>query len=496
MSSRLLILDLKRDLLAAILLTVDGKDMQITHQATLRPGSRPILEDLTELLQGLDVENATCHLNLDARDFLFRNLTVPFADSKTIHKILPLEMQDNIPVRLDRLLIDALISRVDDQKSQVIAAMIDRELLGKKLQTLQELDISPESISISGIATALRLLHNPEAPSEFLLLNINFHGALLILAREGRIELIRPLIFDVGPQAGFQLNTGNQDINALNPEDVDLSIPSLCATIRQTLQALFYTGEATIFLSGSITTKDDVCARIQAGLGSLCRHCTTIFPENDREILPAPDQDLPLPILRDAINTGWQVTQRWKGFNFRKDAFALKKTFVFNRRIALFLLLPLGLSALVALGLLWRNHSRLLTEEKELTKQLTAIFTETLPEVTRIVDPIQQLQVKIKETSQDASGQGNSLPSASILRILTALSAGIPESLDVHLARFMVDDTGIRIKGSTDTFNTVDAIKKGLEQSSAFSSVEISSANLDPKNSRIRFEMKLTIKGA
>jgi hypothetical protein len=48
------------------------------------------------------------------------------------------------------------------------------------------------------------------------------------------------------------------------------------------------------------------------------------------------------------------------------------------------------------------------------------------------------------------------------------------------------------MKGETDTFNTVDAIKKGLEPSPYFGAVDISSANLDKKSNRVKFEIKLT----
>jgi hypothetical protein len=49
----------------------------------------------------------------------------------------------------------------------------------------------------------------------------------------------------------------------------------------------------------------------------------------------------------------------------------------------------------------------------------------------------------------------------------------------------------VKIKGETDTFNTVDIIKKGLEDSEYFSSVNISSANLDRSEKLVKFELKL-----
>ena len=63
--------------------------------------------------------------------------------------------------------------------------------------------------------------------------------------------------------------------------------------------------------------------------------------------------------------------------------------------------------------------------------------------------------------------------------------------MDVRIQSMVVDPENVQIKGETDTFNTVDIIKKGLEPSRYLSVVTISSANLDRSGKRVQFEMKL-----
>ena len=48
-----------------------------------------------------------------------------------------------------------------------------------------------------------------------------------------------------------------------------------------------------------------------------------------------------------------------------------------------------------------------------------------------------------------------------------------------------------RISGETDTYDTVDSNKNGLEPSDYFTTVTISSAKKDRTGDRVRFEMKL-----
>ena len=43
------------------------------------------------------------------------------------------------------------------------------------------------------------------------------------------------------------------------------------------------------------------------------------------------------------------------------------------------------------------NYSMLNTEQERLRQQIVEVFKETLPEVTRIVNPVQQLQIKNNE---------------------------------------------------------------------------------------------------
>ena len=75
--------------------------------------------------------------------------------------------------------------------------------------------------------------------------------------------------------------------------------------------------------------------------------------------------------------------------------------------------------------------------------------------------------------------------------LLRDISERIPASLDVHMSRMVIDPETVRISGSTDTFNSVDTIKGGLEPSAYFSAVTISSANLDRAGKKVQFEMKL-----
>jgi len=123
-----------------------------------------------------------------------------------------------------------------------------------------------------------------------------------------------------------------------------------------------------------------------------------------------------------------------------------------------------------------------------------SVFKETLPGISRIVDPVQQLQVEIREMRVGALGDAALESDMKMLDLLAEISVRIPSSLNVHVQRLVADRNTILLRGVTDTFNSVDAMKKVLEKSTYFGNVTINSANLAARSSDIRFELRLELK--
>jgi len=130
-----------------------------------------------------------------------------------------------------------------------------------------------------------------------------------------------------------------------------------------------------------------------------------------------------------------------------------------------------------------------------LKSEITAVFKKTCPEVTRIVDPIQQLKVKIAEARNSSSGLNGAGSGIRTLDIMKDISRFIPESTDFLITSFTFDGAGVKIKGETDNFNAVDNIKNSLSKSGYFQNVTISSASLIKKGSRVGIDLRMMIRG-
>ena len=124
-----------------------------------------------------------------------------------------------------------------------------------------------------------------------------------------------------------------------------------------------------------------------------------------------------------------------------------------------------------------------------LNSRITEVFRAAFPEVKNIVDPLQQMRVKLSEIDRRLPDGLNTRPP--VIEILDDISRRIPADIDVVFSRMVIGNDNVQISAETDTFNAVDEIKSRLAASDRFSKVDITSANMDKTSKRVRFKLKL-----
>ena len=119
------------------------------------------------------------------------------------------------------------------------------------------------------------------------------------------------------------------------------------------------------------------------------------------------------------------------------------------------------------------------------------MFQTTFPDVKKVVDPMQQMRVRIDELRKISllPSDGNN---ALAIDILNNISKSIPSNIDAKFTRTVIGENNVVINGDTDTFNSVDTVKSRLEQVEAFQSVTIVSTTKEDASNRIKFRLKIT----
>jgi general secretion pathway protein L len=180
-----------------------------------------------------------------------------------------------------------------------------------------------------------------------------------------------------------------------------------------------------------------------------------------------------------------------QGFDFRKGEFEVKKQYIgFKKELRTWSVFLIIILAFLAADL-GTEYYFVKKQHRMLEQNIMEVFKQTFPEVTRIRRPVEEMQSKMKEiqaSSISIPGMGSD---QRVLDLLKDISERVPSALDVHVTSMVVDPETVRISGETDTFNTVDSLKNGLESSTYFSEVTISAANLDRSGKKVQFELKL-----
>ncbi len=449
-------------------------------------------EALKALSDRVDLKADACASSIPAEQVSYRNLRMPFRDTKKIRQTLAFTIEETVPFPIEDLLVDFTIADQSDQ-SEILAASVRRGYISHYLALLQAHGIDPDIVDIRPAPLVLWLLRQVGTPDSGLLLDIGLNKGIMVLYLERRISLIRALPFSVGPLSGPASH--QQTGNTQETQHIESCFSSLCSHVRNTLHA--FEGQVNlaispekVFITGSGSLYPDTESLIEAFL-DIPVEAINLVRDTRIHVNEAIARFWDPAVMDSALALAIRDSKQGLGFNFRRDEFEIrKKHFMFTkeiRRAAVFLLIILSLLA-TDLGV---NYYSLKKHYRMLDKQITDVFRQTLPDVKRIVDPVQQMIAKINEIKKS----GVSLPGMNgdqrVLDLLRDISVRSPGARDVKVIGVVVDPEAVRIKGETDTFNTVDIIKTGLEGSEYFSAVTISSANLDRSGKRVQFEIRL-----
>ena len=454
---------------------------------------------LDELLGRLDTRVHHCTVGLSESNVFIRNLRLPFRDKKKIARVLPLELEEQLLSPAEELVMDFLVGSRQEESSGLLVAAVNPDIVRECLDLLAAHDLDPDLVTLRSLALGTRLLDREDSGKDILVLVADLYAATMVLFKDGTAVFMRYLpypehFFEAAP---FVLEQGV--LNVRNSEDARRCLAEISTAVHRSLAFLrcehgIESSISRCLLSGSLALDVDMVPDALAqGLGV----AVEVADLHARKGLALGDETASWwqPPLFDhalalALTPG--VGKR-QCLNLRQGA--LKKKFRLlrsKRQMAL----AAGLVFMVlaaAFGASLLDYTRLKNQYDSLGRQMNRLYLATFPGTTRIVDPLQQMKVGIRQ----AETSGVSAPSVAegkrALDLIADISRRIPQNLEIHVSRLLVDEESIQIKGTTDTFNTVDGIQSRLRESPLYKEVAIMSATADKNKDRIRFQIRLLL---
>jgi len=482
MRRKILGLDIRHDAVSAVLIKSGIKGTAIEAHVHVPLSDRKEDEPgwvapLETIVKKMDISGSVCVASFPADEISYRNIQVPFKGQKKIKKILPYELSPTFPFPTDDLIIDFITVKVPDNinDNNLMAAAVEKSKLQSFLDTLATFNIAPETVTVGGYAAALRLAHILDNRKNWVVVDLDSNKGTIFFILSGGVCLIR----------SFPIRSDGRSYK----------IKSLCNTIRRTHAALekmigLEFDSDGLFITGCGLDDLGFEQDMAQALGLPIQRIDLL---GDTDLLK--HQDPPkswVPLLMDnALSLALMEVEGANGLNFRKGPFASKKFWEENKKS----LIQTGVFFALVVALAFFNVfiDSYFTGKRvtRLDHQITDIFTSTFPDVKKIVDPVQQMRIKIQAARKKMLFPGEAETPIRAIDILNNISQRIPREMDVTLTRMVIGSENVVISGDTDTFNSVDNIKSRLEQVNAFKKIIISSANINKSDNRVRFKLKI-----
>jgi len=498
MPGKILGLDLTEEVITAVQVKSGLKGYEITACARVMVNGDGGMEGALAELERLDLKSDLCFASIPGERLSFRNLHMPFSEPKKIRQTLPFEIETLVPFPIGDVILDFHLNPHLSQ-NEILAVGVQRAFISEYLQELQNHGIDPDALDVRCVSMIAWLMQQKETPKSGIFLDIGDRKATLILYVEKQIALIRTLsIPSPAPPEDEEAapdGPNGKDGEQAEPDRPAMRFQTLCTLVQNTLHALTCQSNQAfeaekVFFSGSGAVTPQAADLLNRHLSlpaeqiDLARDSRIHMDPKIAGIWDAPSMD-------GALALALREPRKAPGFNFRKDEFELtrhhsrlKREFKKAGVFAFILVILLG-------GYVGVDYVALEKRTRELDRKITAVFRKTFPETQRIRAPLQQMKVKVNElknASVPIPGMNAGTP---VLLLLKDISERVPAASDVRVIRMVIDPETVRISGRTDTFNTVDTVKNGLEPSPYFESVSISSANLDRSGKQVQFEIKL-----
>ncbi len=147
---------------------------------------------------------------------------------------------------------------------------------------------------------------------------------------------------------------------------------------------------------------------------------------------------------------------------------------------------------LAATAFLMSPYFRLPAQQRrldELSKNMNEALLAVCPDVTRIVNPLVQMQEKLRDM-KSAGDAVSGYPS--VLKIMADVTALFPEDATASIDQFTIAGDTLTISGNTGSLKSLEAIKEKIERSGTFTIASMGTISFDSKN-RVAFSITLRI---
>ena len=478
---------------------------------SVEPSAEAVAQRLRALFQEHSLRGVPVVVAMPTHGLFSRIITVPFTDPKKVAQVIPYEMEELIPLGLDEVVLDHTIIDTREGESTVLVAAVSRDRMAQHLELLADAGVDPVSTDLD----SLSLFHFyryalMEAAQDIVLIDIGASKSTMCLVSGGKLRAIRSIMIagealtrNLAAQLGWTHATAESEKQHLvvpaHDDGLDVNDPASKALrdflgpftteIRNTLQA----HETAV---GRSITQLYLCgggAKLK-GLSDYLARRLNIEVVDSLDGRFGAAQKKGDPWNGDcASSLGLAARPALWGhgasINLRQGPFSIPHRERSAKQKG-WIRLAVGVALLVGIGFanFYVDYSIKETRFQALKDTLQQDFRTSFPDIITVVDPVQQGRMALEQEKQRLAVFGHNDPAA-ILFILAELTEHLPADRPLEVNELTLESAKIKIEASTDSFESVDAIKAALMSSERLTEVVVSDARMGAKPGQVKFRV-------
>ncbi|MCF8037766.1 MAG: hypothetical protein K9K64_14905 [Desulfohalobiaceae bacterium] len=456
-----------------------------------------------EMIEQRGFKERQARLGLDSQKALIQKLKFPFADVQKIKGVLPFELENHLPVNLNDYVWDfALSFRAGEPGTEVFALLYPKQEVEEWVRQLEA-----GGLSIQGVELDLTVLNTlaerflVKNLDNFLLLDLEWKRTNLVWRRGKTLLALRYLpvgLRDIGGELFTEKDQADleqiqQVLSGLSPEEVQSLVQgagakSMMQQIKLScMQAGHSDSPAGLFLTGTGSALEPLEPILETITGLEVRTWRSLEGEH-------PDKPGKEEIFQIPLALGIKRERGAKRFDLLPGIKGDKETKTIQWKQVRFLVFSLGfilLSFTASFSLdIYLKQQKL----EDIRQRVEQTFSSMAPDAGSGVRPMQYAGIIRSRIQGLGSGPSAGIePQVKATKVLSAISNGLPEGLQLQVNLFSLDGLGLRFSGASPDFKTVDEIKNRLSSLDMFQDVEIVGANVDKGGQQVSFSMRLNL---
>ncbi len=493
------------------------QEKEIPRGGEIAP-SDAVVQALTELFAKGRIGGDTVVTSIPGHQVSARMIKLPFADRKKMDKVIPFEVEGHTPFNIEEMVVSYHIVKVEEGGAQVLALLVKKDVLRDHLETLEQAKISPKIVDLDVLSLySISSLILQGIGGPFSLADMGASKTSICIVSGGHLSMIRSLPiggdaitgaiqkeFDVSYEEAEQGKMGHGILlekKGNSEEEIRFSkcIESAVSPLVREMKQTFHSYEADqhqkvrrIYLCGGTSSLGNLVPYLSRELE---------IEASPLNILEAPFKKLTMKgVPMDLIPHGLGLGLRGVGngsfsqVNFRRDEFAfrsevkeIKGKFLYAGIWMLVLLLLVSFDFYLKLNAKQKHY-------EDLNGQIRRVFTSSLPEIERVVNEVQQMRAKIEELKKEPLlSLEAGLEEMSVLELMREITLQIPEDVRVDIKDLAINEGRVAITGETDSFESVDKIKAGLQRFTEFKRIALTHAKVGVKGDKVEFKFSISM---